>query len=73
MVGQVTTIEFGLGQQRDVPLGNVDGVHHAGARPEETGPIQQFDRRAAVLLLALGQLASLLEAWMWRTRPCSSA
>ncbi len=50
----------GLGHQRDVAVAHVDPVHDRRALAEEPGAFQQLDRRAAVLGLALLQLARLL-------------
>ena len=47
-------------QQRDVALGDVDRVHDGRGLGEERRALEQLDRRAAVLGLALLHLARLL-------------
>jgi hypothetical protein len=44
----------------DVSVADMDGMHDRRPRAQETGAVQQLDRRAAVLGLALAELAPLL-------------
>jgi hypothetical protein len=53
-------------------LGDVDAVDHARARAEEAAAAEQLDRRAAVLGVALAQLAALLVGVDVETRSCSA-
>ena len=62
----------GVRHQRHVAVAHVDPVDDGRAVAEEPGAVQQLDRRAAVLGLALLQLARLLVGVNVAHEPCAS-